>query len=222
VQVITRKGTFDFRIAGIIADMTLGTAYIPLNVARSILGLEDKTSAVLAVFNNNDHIAIRKTLFNHEMVTRVELKRNMETLVGSYMEEMKKLSYVALGVSIFVGVLFMLSSITMNIQERAGEYATLQTLGYFNREIAETVITEILAEGVIAVFLSIPLTIIFSKYLNIKMSQAWISIEMYLNLSDFLIVIISSLLLLPFAGLPGLTQIFRQDIAVAVRRKGFG
>lgn len=222
VKVTTSKGSYNFRVAGIIADMTLGTAYVPLNVARAVLGLKNKTSAALAVFNNNDHAGIRKALFNHEMVTRVELKRNMETLVNSYMEQMKKLSYVALGISIFIGVLFMLSSITMNIQERSGEYETLQTLGYSNREIAETVFTEIIAEGIVAIFISIPLTIIFSKYLNIKMSEAWLNLDMYLNVRDFLSVIISSLLLLPLAGLPGLIQIFRQDIAISVRRRSFG
>lgn len=222
VKVTTSRGTYNFRVGGIIADMTLGTAYVPINVARAVLGLENKTSAALAVFNNNDHAGIRKALFNHEMVTRVELKRNMETLVNSYMEQMKKLSYVALGVSIFIGVLFMLSSITMNIQERSGEYATLQTLGYLNREIVETVFTEIIAEGVIAIFISIPLTIIFSKYLNIKMSEAWIHLDMYLNLKDFLSVIIASLLSLPLAGIPGLIQVFRQNIAISVRRRSFG
>ncbi len=222
VKVTTKKGRFNFKVAGIIADMTLGTAYVPINVARAVLGLENKTSAALAIFNNNDHSGIRKALFNHEMVTRVELKRNMETLVNSYMEQMKRLSYVALGVSIFIGVLFMLSSITMNIHERSGEYATLQTLGFFNHEIARTVITEILAEGIVAIFVSIPLSLIFSKYLNLKMSQAWLTIEMYINPQDFLIVMISSLLLLPVAGLPGLMQIFRQDIAISVRRRSFG
>lgn len=222
VSITTKKGTYRFKVAGLIADMTLGTAYIPLNVARTILDLDKKTSAVLAVFNITDHEEVRKSLFNHEMVTRVELKKNMETLVNSYMEQMKKLSYIALSVSIFIGVLFLLSSITMNIQERSGEYATLQTLGYYNREIAVTVVTEILAEGIIAVLISIPLTIIFSKYLNIKMSQAWINLDMYLNVWDFLSVIISSLFFLPLAGLPGLIQIFKQDVAVTVRRKSFG
>lgn len=222
VKVTTSKGTYDFKVAGIIADMTLGTAYVPINVARSILGLENKTSAILAVFDSSDHEGIRKALFNHEMVSRVELKRNMETLVGSYMEQMKKISYVALAVSIFIGILFMLSSITTNIQERAGEYASLQTLGYYNREIAEIVFTEILGEGIIAVVLSVPLAIILSRYLNVKMSEAWLQIDMYLNIKDFLLVIISSILLLPFAGLPGLFQIFRQDISIAVRRKSFG
>ncbi len=222
VDVTTKTGRYKFRIAGIIADMTLGTAYIPIEVARHVLDLGHRTGAALVTFKSEDHDSIRKTLFNHEMVTRVELKRNMEKLVNSYMEQMKELSYVALFVSIFIGILFMLSSITMNIQERSGEYATFQTLGYFNKEIAETVITEIIAEGLIAIFLSIPVSIIFSKYLNVKMSQAWIQLEMYLNASDFAVVIISSILFLPLAGIPGLVQIFRQEISIAVRRKSFG
>ncbi len=222
VEVRTRGGRYKFRIAGIIADMTLGTAYIPIEVARTVLDLGERTSAALVTFKGDNHERIRKALFNHEMVTRVELKRNMEKLVNSYMEQMKELSYVALFVSIFIGILFMLSSITMNIQERAGEYATFQTLGYSNREIAETVITEIIAEGVIAIFLSIPLSIIVSKYLNVKMSQAWISLEMYLNVSDFVSVMVLSILFLPLAAIPGLIQIFRQEISIAVRRKSFG
>lgn len=222
VNVSTKKGNFEFTIAGIISDMTLGTAYVPIDVARNVLDLKDKTSAALVLFSDENHEAVKKALFNHEMVTRVELKKNMENLVNSYMLQMKKLSYIALFVSIFIGILFMLSSITMNIQERSGEYATLQTLGYFNREIGETVLTEILLEGIIAIFLSIPLSIIFSKYLNIKMTQAWIHLDMYLNTKDFLKVIFASLLFLPLAGIPGLTQLFRQKISITVRRKSFG
>lgn len=211
ITVSAKNHDYSFKIVGIISDMTMGVAFAPIETVRKILELGDKASGIF-VSSSLAPEELKKTLFSNEMVTYVSLKHEMKQQVRDAMVQLRSVINVAIGISIFMAVLFLVSSLTINILEREAEYATLGALGYTNLSISRIVLTEIMTESLCALVLSIPISILTAYYLNFEMARAWFRIDMFLYYKDFLTIMVPAFLATPIASLPGLKTIFSLNL----------
>ena len=127
--------------------------------------------------------------------------------------------YVATAISIFMALMFIFASVVLSITEQEGEYAILQSIGYGKKSLAKIIFCEVMAQGILACMLSIPLAIGISSYLNYRLGQAWFRVINTLTLPDFTIVISAALILIPFSAYPGMKQVFRHNISEANRSR---
>ena len=221
VHVWTTHGEYDLKVRGVMSDATFGWAFVPIDTARKMLGLEGRSSGFLATFSGPSD-PVTKELLSHEEVTKVRLKNDMERLVEEFQEQTRALLNVAVGISIFIAILFILSSMILNLREREGEYACFRSLGLGESMLATILLIELITLGLISIFASLPSSFVFSKYLNEGMSKAWFEVVLFLNISDFLKVIIVILILLPSIAFFGLWHIHKLDIPTIVGKRGFG
>lgn len=211
VTVTAKNRDYTFTIAGIVSDMTMGVAFAPIETVRKILGLEGKASGILAASSLPTE-DLKKSLFSHEMVTYITTKYEMKEQVREAMAQARAVINVAIGISIFMAVLFLISSLTINILERETEYATLGALGYSRPSVSRIVLTEVMTESACALALSIPISVLTAYYLNLEMARAWFKIDLFLNSRDFLTVMVPAFLATPLASLPGLKTIFSLNL----------
>ena len=166
---------------------------------------------------------MEKALFAHEMVTYVSLKVEMHELVFQYLEIIWSIIESAMLVSMILAALFMLTGLSMVILEREGEYATLRTYGFSMGDLSRMIYVEVAAEAVLAVLVSLPLSIIIGRYLQYEIARAWFDITFYyLRPNDLLRVLVPCLLGLPLAAIPPILQVSRVPPARALRARGIG
>jgi ABC-type antimicrobial peptide transport system permease subunit len=126
---------------------------------------------------------------------------------------------IAAGISIFVAVLFILTSINLSVLETEGEFATLKAIGYGRGSITRIIVTEALVYAIGAVLLSVPVAMTLSVYLNHRMGEAWFRVDSFFFASEFARVLLPALVLIPLGAYPGLRYIFQLDISNAIRAR---
>lgn len=209
-----------FRVAGILKRMTIRMAYIPMKTAERVIS--DKPVGFFAR-TRLPSPRIREIIYSSdENVAWIQPKADVRKAVFEFLGHARVITVIALGVSLFLGVLFLLTGITLNIRERESEYATFSSLGFSDRFIAAVVLAETVMEGLLGVGLSVPISYLFSYYLNQEMARAWFELELYLSPRDVVRVIAYALGFLPLAALPGLRHLLTMDVASAVRYRSFG
>jgi ABC-type lipoprotein release transport system permease subunit len=220
-RITIRSGSSDhtFEVVGLLNRMTIGIAYIPMGTARKIL-----TEKYHGFFADTDlpPEKIKEVVYTDENVGWIQPKGDIKKAVFGYLAQARVITRIALWVSIFLAILFLLTGVTINIREREGEYATLASLGYSNGFLGRVILTETVLLGLIGILLSVPLSYLFSVYLNREMGEAWIELDLYLDARDVIEVMVFAFLFLPVAALPSLRNILTMDIPLAVRRRSFG
>jgi len=126
---------------------------------------------------------------------------------------------VAAGLALGVAILFVVTSLTLSVLEREGEFATMEALGFGRRTLRRVLIYEAAIQMVGAVIFAGPLAFAIAVYLNGRMSQVWFEIPTHGRPSDFVTVLLPALLLAPLGALPGIRHVLTIDIAETVRRK---
>ncbi len=126
---------------------------------------------------------------------------------------------LATAVSLFVGMLVILTSISLSVLDNDREFATLQTLGYSRRLIGTIVFTEAAVYALGAAALSVPIAVATSLYLNARMSAAWVDIENTFLPSAFLAVLGPGLVLVPLGCLPALRHVVSRDVLSGLRAR---
>lgn len=209
------------QVVGLTSDMTVGLGYVPIAVARRLLDIPTNTTGFMATFTEPPR-TVKKRLFAHEMVNYVSLKLEMREMVYQYLEIIWSIMEVAVRIAIVLAALFMLTGLSMAVLEREGEYATLRTFGYSRGDVTKMVYAEMAVEGILALVVCVPLSMLLGVYLQHAMAKAWFKVEFAYRLSDFVGIIGPALLLLPLAALPPLFRLLRTPPATALRARSIG
>ena len=92
-------------------------------------------------------------------------------------------------ISLAVGALFLVSSLTLSSLDRQGEFATLRALGYGRDTSARSSAAEALAQTSVAAVLSIPLGLLIAWPLSQRIGAAWFHIGVNSEPLDFALVL---------------------------------
>jgi putative ABC transport system permease protein len=210
------RNYFSCRLVGITSQIIIGKSIVPYQTAREILGYLDEASGVY-VRSTSD--IVKDKLYQYDYVGKVTVKHQLVSSFLKVMKEIMLIVYLATGISILMAMMFVFTSVVLSITEQGGEYAILKSIGYAKNALAKIILSEALAQGVLACTLSIPVAIGISGYLNYRLGQAWFRVHNTYALPDFSIVIAAALVLIPFSAYPGMKQVFGLNISEVNRNR---
>ncbi len=204
------RNHFPCELVGITAQIIIGQSIVPYHTAQEILGYLDEATGVY-VRSVSD--IVTDDLYQKEYIGKVTVKHQLVRSFLKVMNEIMLIVYLAAGISTLMALMFVFTSVVLSITEQGGEYAILKSIGYEKKSLAKIILSEAMAQGVIACMLSIPVAIGISYYLNYRLGQAWFQVLNTYSLPDFSIVISAALILIPFSAYPGMKQVFGLNIS---------
>jgi putative ABC transport system permease protein len=217
VVIRIRGREYRLTVAGFISSLSTGQAYVPIETARRMLGLKKECSGFMARLNGTGVAEVKERLYASERVNRVTVRSKLESVIDAQLAKVTNLIVLAVIIGAVVTLAIVINTMTMNILEREGEFATLMSLGYGRLPLARMVLTEVFVMGVTALALAVPVAVVIARYMNGELSQVWFHIDMYVTLKDFGLSLLLPFLLLPLAAVPALRHVFRLNIALVVR-----
>ena len=207
------------KVAGLVSSLSTGQAYVPIETARRLLGLEKKCSGFMAKLNGAGVAEAKESLYASDRVSRVTVRSELESAIDEQLAKATNLIALAVIIGSVVALAIVINTMSMNILEREGEFATLSSLGYGRPALARMVLTEVFVMGIAALVLAVPVAVGIARYMDAELSQVWFHIDTYVTLKDFERSLLLPFLLLPIAAVPGLLHVFRLDVASVVRQR---
>lgn len=208
----------EVHVAGIARTLATEQGYLPRAEAGRLLDLSGRATGVLVAGND----AMARRLLAEPAVARVTSKASAVVASRELLDELTGLISVLQAISLAVGALFLVSTLTLSYLDRRGEYATLAALGYGRRQIGAAVAGEALAQTLLAAALSIPLGVLIASPLSQRISEAWFDIGLHAEAPSFLLVIAPALALALLAAAHATRRALRLDIAATVRARLIG
>jgi putative ABC transport system permease protein len=205
-------------VAGIARTLASEQGYLPRRQAASLLGLPGRATSVLV----DGDAAVARRLRADPAVARVTSKGSALTASREMLAELTGLISVLQAISLGVGALFLVSTLTLSYLDRRGEFATLAALGYGRRQIGAAVAGEALTQTLVAAALSIPLGVLIASPLSQRIAEAWFEIGLHPEPPSFLLVILPALALALIAAAHATRRALRLNIAATVRARLIG
>jgi putative ABC transport system permease protein len=214
----TAAGRTAVAAAGIARTLAGEQSYLPRRQASRLLGLPGRATSVLV---DGDARVVRR-LRAEPAVARVTSKASALTAERELLGELTGLISVLQAISLGVGALFLVSTLTLSYLDRRGEFATLAALGYGRRQIGAAVAGEALSQTLLAAALSIPLGVLIASPLSQRIAEAWFEIGLDPEPPSFLLVILPALALALLAAAHATRRALRLNIAATVRARLIG
>lgn len=221
VTIETSQGSYAVQVVGLIEEFTTSQIYLPLHTAARMLGMQDKRTGFLATFAQDPH-RMEKQFYKNELVEHVTLKDDIIDTGREIIANVRIILFISLAISVLISLLLLFASVTVNILDRTLEYATFQSLGLPEKTLVKSVYIELACEIVLALSLSIPVSILLAVYFNHAISASWPTVTTCLKLKDFLLVMIPAVIILPLAAIPSIRTLLRLNIAELLRGRSFG
>lgn len=214
VEVQAMNQRYSVRLVGLSWAAVGRMSLMPFSVAGEVCQFPDKASGVYLQTARGGAAP-----YELEFVGKVLAKRDLAAQVRQVLSVMIVVLNLATAVSVFVGILVIVTSMSLSVLDSDRDFATLQALGYSRRLIGTIVLTEAGVYALGAAILSIPTAIGASLYLNHRMSAAWVQIDNSFVPSAFAAVLIPGLMLIPLGCLPALRHVLRRDALASIRAR---
>jgi len=218
LTLVTSSGDLPVRVAGTVHTIAGEAVYLPRPQAASLLGLAGRATEVLVTGGPT----VERALSARPEVARVTSKNTAKDGMHELVKELTTLIDVLLAISLAVGGLFLISSLTLSAHDREGELATLRALGYGRRQITIVLGSEAAILTLLAAVLSIPLGIAIAMPLTDAIGRAWFQIGLSAGTGDFALVITLGLALGALATGIAIRNVLRLDLAASVRARLVG
>ncbi len=205
-------------VGGIARTLAVEQSYLPRSEAARLLDLPGQATSVLV----DGDAATAQRLRADPAVASVTSKASALTAERELLDELTRLVSILQTISLGVGALFLISTLTLSYLDRRGEFATLAALGYGRRQIGAAVAGEALAQTLLAAALSIPLGILIASPLSRRIAEAWFEIGLHPEPPSFLLVILPALALALLAAAHATRRALRLNIAATVRGRLIG
>jgi putative ABC transport system permease protein len=183
ITVLSATGSTQLTVGGEIRTLASANSYATGDVAAGLLGTND-ISTVLVVSDSAQASLLR----NAPKVARVASKAEVQQAVHDLVTELTGLIDTMLAISLVVGVLFLVSSLSLAYLDRRDEFATLRAMGYGRRPLATIVTVETVLQTALAALLSVSAGLLLAAPLVARMGEAWFHIGLDATPSDFTVV----------------------------------
>jgi putative ABC transport system permease protein len=218
LRLTAPDGAARVEVSGVARTLAGDQGYILRAGADSLLGVEGAATNLLVAADQGAADRLRRDRVVGRVTSLAAARHDARELV----DELTALIDVLLAISLGVGALFLVSSLTLSFLDRQGEFATLRALGHGRRQIAGIVAGEALAQALAAAALSVPLGLAIAWPLSEKIGEAWFRIGIVSEPPDFTVVILPALILALLAAAFAVRRVLRLDIARAVRARLVG
>lgn len=216
VTVLAGTGTMDLTVGGEVRTLASRNVYTSADLAMRLVGSSDYSTLLVATDTSQ-----ADALGNAPGVARVASKAEVRKAVHDLVTELTGLINTMLAISLAVGILFLVSSLSLAFLDRRDEFATLRAMGYGRRPLATIVSVETMLQTTVAVLLSVPAGLLLAAPLVARMGEAWFHIGLDAKVSDFSVVAGALLLALIPAALT-VRRLQRLNISTTVRARLIG
>jgi putative ABC transport system permease protein len=206
------------RIVGVFSGALPGEAHLPLDLFDGLAGLGGlSTGAFVRV--DGELSAVESALAERPEVQQVLSKKQIAAEILGVSGQVTGILQLGAGISIAIAGLFAFSCLGYTVLRRKDEYQALRLLGYSDRLVTVIIMTEVLALGVAALVLAIPVGAITAGYLNNRLSEAWFHVDTIINGTDYVTTFVPALVLLPLVALPIARSILREPLDSHLRTR---
>ncbi|MDD5557373.1 MAG: ABC transporter permease [bacterium] len=206
------------KVTGLVSLLSTRQCFVPIGTARRILGLRGKCSGIMAGLGGADRVEVERRLYASRAVARVTARADLEEAIDEQLAKAAGVLRIAVVLGSIVALAVMVNTMSMHILEREGEFATLVSLGYGRLPLSRMVLTEVLAMGLAALVIAVPVALGVAHWMNAELSRVWFRIDTAVTPREFGITLLVPFLLLPLGAAPALRHVFTLDAAQAVRR----
>ena len=220
VSVDVRGTIYAARVIGIFSGALPGESLAPLGTLRQWLNMEGQNSGLLV--HAQDPVAVAKALSGLKRVGRVTSKQVLADEALKISQEALVIIYIAAAFSIIVTLLALFSSAAFSVLARRYEYVMLRILGFSDRIIGLIISVEVVACGIFAGLLAVPLGYALAVFLVSRLSDAWFMVEATLDVTDVATIMVPALLVLPLAAWPPIRTVLSVSIIKTLRERMFG
>ncbi len=218
LTLVAPAGTLQVRVAGTVRTLAGEAVYLPRTRAAALLGLAGRATSVLVAGGEpvRQGLATRPEVAN--ITSKTAAQHGMHEVVG----ELATLIDVLLVISLVVGGLFLVSSLSLSILDREGELATLRALGYGRRQMAVILGGEAGTQTLLAAALSVPFGVAIALPLTNQIGSAWFKIGLTISPGDFWLAIGLGLALGALATAQAIRRALRLDLVASLRARQIG
>ena len=156
---------YEVLVAGFVDDPAGLVIYMPIDRLQEIFAMRDMANVVLVELDDLDYIgSVRDAIYDSYEVLYIEssedVRRDWVDMLELYVGFIGVISLF--GAVIASAVTY--NTMSINVRERLGEYATMRTLGYSIRELGVMLLIEHGLLVGLAVLLGIPISIVGANY----------------------------------------------------------
>jgi ABC-type lipoprotein release transport system permease subunit len=204
-------------VVGYIEGVSLGTAVIPLETGRNIFGMYDGATGA-NVISELAPEALEEALWTAPNVESVfGMQRAIERVEANF-EGSELVLTLSLFMAIGIAVIFLGILAALDAADRAPDLAVLQSIGWRDRALLTLCLSEVMARGVAALAVALPLAPLIAHWLMGRIGEAnHYEMELVQPLWLLGLVIGLGLALMPLGALPALRAAKQVTPARAVR-----
>ena len=222
LEIVTQSGSvFPVRVSGIMDNIVVGQAFVPYKTSERILGLEAKSSGILAA-TSGPAAELRKALHEKEFVGQVLVQEDARRTAFKSVEEVVRFLNIYRFLAVLVVITLVFTLQTINILERESEYAVLEAIGYTKVSMAQMIFTEVFIINILAALLSMP----FSEWIGTIIRNRFAENAFFTIIppraGHYVANIIPVCVLVIVVTLFSLRYIYRMQIAGIIRNKIIG
>jgi putative ABC transport system permease protein len=218
VRITTPTGTRDTTISGIMRTLASQQSFMPYDDAAALLDLRGQANALYVRATD----AEIHRLAGEPGVARVTSLDAARDGTQDLIKQLTALINVLLAISLGIGALFLVASLTLSFVDREREFATLRALGYGRGLIAGVLGAETVVEIVIAGALSVPAGLAIAWPLERRIAEAWFTIGLRPVPSNFVPVIAVAIALALLVAAHAARRVLRMNLAGALRGQLIG
>jgi len=212
------NGMIKVRIAGTADTLAEQNCYLTIGDAQKLLGRPGTANGLL-VAGSDDAASKLRTFAD---VAKVVPKAEVKAAINNILAQLTDLLTAVVAVGLIVGALFLVSSLTMSVLERRGEFATLRALGWDLRDVFVIVVTESITLTTLGAVVGSLAAPGIATPLMRRIATAWFHIDYDLRLTSYLVVIVPALLLSVGVAVYTARRIIVLNIAEEVRARPTG
>jgi|GEM_PF-1244491 len=222
VWLRARAQDYQAQVVGLFSASTPGEALAPIRFAQTMLERADQfTGAWLVEKPGSAPLDIRP-LYQVPGVVTVTSKQDIIHAILQMSEHINVIIHISAMTSIFVAILFAITSMSFAITGRSGEYGILRILGFRNRSVGSLIYGETLMLAFAAALLAAPLGFALASLLNQRLASVWFEIDTLPTWYDYLRVLVPALLFIPLAALPAVRKVLRTEPVDTLKQRNFG
>jgi len=222
VGLRTRAQDYQATVVGLFSASTPGEALVPIGFAQTMLERQNQFTGVWLVEEPNTPPLDVSPLYQVPGVVTVTSKPEIISAILQMSEHIYVIVHISAMTSIFVAILFAITSMSFAITGRSGEYGILRILGFRGASVGSLIYAETLILAFAAALLAVPLGFALASVLNQRLGSVWFEIDTLPTLWDYLRVLVPALLFIPLAALPAVRKVLRSEPVDTLKMRNFG
>jgi len=221
VALDSTSGHYQGEVIGIFSGALPGEARLTRDFAGEVFSLEGMHTGML-IQSSDDLEEKSKCLNSHSDVQQVMPLQEIREEITSLSDQITSILRIGSAVSIVVALLFVVACLGYTVLKRSGSYQLLRALGYRDRVVVATIVTETLILGICAMVLAVPIGALTADYTAWRISQVWFHIDTELTVADYGKTFIPALILLPLVALPMARSVLAESLDEFMRSRDMG